>query len=46
VIFRQLFEPLFIDYAVPGNRQCGVCPCDLPGILEKYYQQMTESRQG
>jgi glyoxylase-like metal-dependent hydrolase (beta-lactamase superfamily II) len=38
--------PTFIDYAVPGNRQCGVCPCDLPGNLEKYCQQMTESRQG
>lgn len=38
--------PKFIDYAVPGNLQCGVCPCDLPGNLEKYCQQMTESPQG
>src|SRR5450756_2646388 len=38
--------PTFIDYAVPGNRQCGVCPCDLPENLEKYCQHMTESRQG
>ena len=38
--------PTFIDFAVPGNRQCGVCPCDLPGNVEKYCQQMTESRQG
>ena len=38
--------PTFIDYAVPGNRQCGVCPCDLPENLEKYCQQMTQSPQG
>jgi glyoxylase-like metal-dependent hydrolase (beta-lactamase superfamily II) len=38
--------PGFIDYAVPGNRQCGVCPCDLPADLEKYCRQMTESLQG
>lgn len=38
--------PKFIDYAVPGNQQCGVCPQDLPGNLEKYCQQMTESPQG
>ncbi|RYE78573.1 MAG: MBL fold metallo-hydrolase, partial [Oxalobacteraceae bacterium] len=34
------------DYAVPGNRQCGVCPADLPENLEKYCQQMTASPQG
>lgn len=38
--------PNFIDYAVPGNRQCGVCPCDLPENLEKYCRHMTDSRQG
>ena len=38
--------PKFIDYAVPGNKQCGVCPADLPENLEKYCQQMTESAQG
>ena len=38
--------PKFIDYAVPGNRRCGVCPHDLPESLEKYCAQMTESRQG
>jgi glyoxylase-like metal-dependent hydrolase (beta-lactamase superfamily II) len=38
--------PKFIDYAVPGNKQCGVCPCDLPENLEKYCQHMTESPQG
>jgi sulfur dioxygenase len=38
--------PRFIDYAVPGNRQCGVCPADLPENLEKYCHQMTASPQG
>lgn len=38
--------PRFIDYAVPGNRQCGVCPPDVPANLHKYCRQMTESPQG
>jgi glyoxylase-like metal-dependent hydrolase (beta-lactamase superfamily II) len=38
--------PKFIDYAVPGNRQCGVCPPDLPNSLENYCRQMTKSPQG
>ena len=38
--------PKFIDYAVPGNRQCGVCPPDLPDNLANYCHQMTESPQG
>ena len=38
--------PKFIDFAVPGNRQCGVCPDDLPENLAKYCNQMTESPQG
>lgn len=38
--------PTFIDYAVPGNQQCGICPSDLPENLGKYCQQMTESPQG
>ena len=38
--------PKFIDHAVPGNRQCGVCPSDLPENLVNYCQQMTESPQG
>lgn len=38
--------PKFIDYAVPGNKQCGVCPADLPENLGKYCKQMTESPQG
>lgn len=38
--------PKFIDYALPGNKQCGVCPSDLPEDLQKYCRQMTESPQG
>jgi sulfur dioxygenase len=38
--------PKFIDYAVPGNRQCGVCPSELPLNLEEYCNQMTHSPQG
>jgi sulfur dioxygenase len=38
--------PKFIDYAVPGNKQCGVCPRDLPEMLEKYCQHMRASPQG
>jgi sulfur dioxygenase len=38
--------PKFIDYAVPGNRQCGVCPSALPEELQRYCGNMTESPQG
>lgn len=38
--------PKFIDYAVPGNRQCGVCPPDLPEHLQHYCEQMAHSPQG
>ncbi len=38
--------PKFIDHAVPGNRQCGVCPTDLPQELAAYCGRMTESPQG
>jgi sulfur dioxygenase len=38
--------PKFIDHAVPGNKQCGVCPVDLPDSLKKYCAPMTKSRQG
>lgn len=38
--------PRFIDYAVPGNRLCGVCPQDLPEQMAAYCHSMTESRQG
>lgn len=42
----KLPYPTFIDYAVPGNKQCGVCPCDLPDELEYYCRQMAASPQG
>lgn len=38
--------PKFIDYAVPGNKQCGVCPSELPDELEKYCEHMAYSPQG
>jgi len=38
--------PKFIDHAVPGNRQCGVCPDDLPQQMQAYCQRMTDSPQG
>lgn len=38
--------PTFIDHAVPGNRQCGVCPSDLPANLVRYCEQMSTSPQG
>jgi glyoxylase-like metal-dependent hydrolase (beta-lactamase superfamily II) len=42
----KLPYPKFIEYAVPGNRACGVCPPDLPENLEAYCRRMTESPQG
>lgn len=38
--------PDFMDYAIPANRQCGVCPDVLPPHLEKYREQMQPNRQG
>lgn len=38
--------PTFIDYAVPGNRQCGICPANLPEHMARYCEQMTGSPQG
>lgn len=38
--------PKFIDYAVPGNRQGGVCPSHLPEKMKEFCQQMTNSPQG
>lgn len=38
--------PKFIDHAVPGNRQCGVCPNTLPEQLRQYCPQMAQSPQG
>lgn len=41
-----LAYPRFIDYAVTGNRQCGVCPEDLPEHLQEYCERMANSPQG
>jgi len=38
--------PKFIDFAVPGNQRCGVCPPDLPENLKEYCRQMSDSPQG
>lgn len=39
--------PKFIDYAVPGNRACGVCPTNLPDDLSGYCPPgATPVRQG
>lgn len=42
----NLLYPKFIDYAVPGNRQCGVCPEGLPDQLLQYCEKMEHSPQG
>ena len=42
----KLAYPTFIDYAVPGNQLCGICPPDVPEKLQEYCQQIAESRQG
>lgn len=42
----KLAYPRFIDYAVPGNRACGVCPGDLPEQLQDYCKRSSESPQG
>lgn len=50
--FQRIMEnlnlpyPNFIDYAVPGNKRCGVCPTDLPDKLKEYCEQMSFSQQG
>lgn len=38
--------PKFIDYAVPGNRECGVCPTGVPEDLQQYCEQIGDSLQG
>lgn len=42
----KLPYPKFIAHAVPGNRQCGVCPSHLPDDLRAYCAQMNHSPQG
>ena len=41
-----LAYPKFIDYAVPGNRQCGLCPEGVPEELQQYCEEMAHSPQG
>lgn len=38
--------PKFIDYAVPGNRECGVCPSGIAEDLKQYCEKMEASPQG
>ena len=38
--------PTFIDHALPGNRQCGVCPPGVPENLSQYCEQIAASPQG
>lgn len=38
--------PQFIDYAVPGNRQCGVCPDGIPDSLQQFCENIGSSVQG
>ena len=42
----QLAYPKFIDYAVPGNRGCGICPGGVPENLQQYCEQIGQTRQG
>lgn len=42
----NLAYPTFIDYALPGNRECGLCPPGVPENLSAYCEQIGESRQG
>ncbi|GBL44416.1 metallo-beta-lactamase family protein [Sulfuriferula multivorans] len=42
----KLAYPKFIDYAVPGNRECGQCPPGVPEDLQQYCEQVRNSHQG
>ncbi len=42
----DLAYPKFIDYAVPGNRQCGVCPAEVPDDMQQYCDHIAHSPQG
>jgi glyoxylase-like metal-dependent hydrolase (beta-lactamase superfamily II) len=42
----DLAYPKFIDYALPGNRECGACPPGVPEHLQQYCTQIGDSRQG
>jgi glyoxylase-like metal-dependent hydrolase (beta-lactamase superfamily II) len=38
--------PKFIDFALPGNRACGMCPDEIPEHLQEYCDPISSSRQG
>jgi glyoxylase-like metal-dependent hydrolase (beta-lactamase superfamily II) len=42
----KLAYPKFIDFAVPGNLKCGVCPPGVPEDLQQYCEQIGDSLQG
>lgn len=42
----KLDYPTFIDFALPGNRECGVCPTETPENLQQYCGQIGDSLQG
>ncbi len=42
----KLAYPKFIDYAVPGNKDCGICQQGIPAHLQQYCDQIGHSRQG
>lgn len=42
----KLPYPKFIDFALPGNRACGLCPLGVPDDLQQYCEQIGESVQG
>ena len=42
----KLAYPRFIDHAVPGNRECGVCPPQVTENLKQYCEQVAGSPQG
>ncbi|MFA7594035.1 MAG: MBL fold metallo-hydrolase [Thiohalobacteraceae bacterium] len=42
----KLAYPKFIDFAVPGNRQCGVCPEGIPEDLMQYCDDVVQGVPG
>jgi len=42
----KLPYPKFIDFAVPGNRECGLCQPDVPEDLQQYCEHVQVSQQG
>jgi len=38
--------PKLIDFALPGNRACGMCPDEIPEHLQEYCDRVSITRQG